>query len=365
VAAGALIIIVGVLLWALGGLLFGMGDQDEAWSVDGAADAISDLGNRISDAVGGLFDAGAAGTAERILVLEERVIGGVVVQGEEIFFVYVDDSFENGNFITSIVVERMDADGQNRQETALLWERDKIPWIHGFDVTEAGYFRIFIEERDWGAWDREEDEVVLTYFYIEFDAAGNVVHQWTLTEENYAADMRWVSGAVFTPDGDLVVDVFTEEDVFTNDERYLYIFGRDGTRRNTLSAVGEIARTSDGRIFMFAGHLWEIDVASAAFGEIVGGMYAWDMFSAPAHSPFDLYGNRHLAGTGTTRLYGYTFEPRERTLLFDWDEFGFIPQGFGHHLGFLADGRIALLRLHMDNDIGELQSWTEVFILTP
>ena len=356
-----LLLTIAVLIWAAAGLFFALEDVVEEWNFPTIEDVFSggdaqapDFATEISNDL----------PIETLLTLENRFISGMAVQGDVIYFIYADFERENEDTdifsVSHITVERISSDGQDRQRTLLPWVSEGLRswWVVGFDVTEVGYFRFFIEERRWAD---EDDEIEVLRFYAEYDTTGKLVHWWPLSNAEY---LLVLLEAIFTPDGDLVLHGFTEEG------GAFYVLGRDGVIRGSLDAIGEIVRARDGRIFMFAGHMWEVGVETAAWGEVIGGAAARDMHPTQRDALFDLYGTVAYS-TGSIRLYGYHLDSGERTRIFDWDEFGLLPQrqqdtrpgeAFEFvHLGFLPDGRVVVLR---EREVDELWQ-AELFLISP
>jgi len=145
----------------------------------------------------------------------------------------------------------------------------------------------------------------------------------------------------------------------------IYTLAPDGTLRSRLHVgFGHLAQTRDGRVAFVGDSLRELDPATGSWGDIISDteIYVWDMHSAPGKSVFDLYFDIVYDDGNDIWLYGYNLSTGVLTPLINWSEMSFLPDDSQDHMGFLADGRIALFHQVRDSNH---QIRTDLLILTP
>ncbi|MCL2842278.1 MAG: extracellular solute-binding protein [Oscillospiraceae bacterium] len=289
-------------------------------------------------------------------------VQGITVHGDRIFYYYLHherDEIENEAEIDwdnwqpptpDIVVASVLADGSDLQEIRIPAPGSSIE-LSAVRVTDDGHIAMLMSHQEWSDFGAET-----TVFYMEYDMAGNQISSREidgLVPEN--SNWFHMSQAILLQDGGAALYVMSDtsgEQIFLLDSNFTV------TGQLDTDWVQGMTQLDDGRVLALSSQwdtatqtthstLQELDIAAGALGaeHPFTMANAHQLFPAREGSEFDLYIG------DANHLFGYSFDTGERALLLNWIEAGIVSDG-GSHIGFLPDGRIAVLT--MDFGIGRM-----------
>ncbi|MCL2572840.1 MAG: hypothetical protein FWE11_10630 [Defluviitaleaceae bacterium] len=259
-----------------------------------------------------------------VAIIESNHINGAMLHDGWIYFWYTAGRWDN----RSIVIERVDLNGNQRRSTVIDWESDE--WIRVGDVaiTDEGSYMVLI-------WvDMFGDGV--TMWLNEYDIDGYFV----ATHSHATFSDIWTPfRSAITYEGKVIADISGV------DYSRIFIIDSEGAVMELPTDFGLLQRGPDNRFFISSWLLQEIDIYAGEWGEVILDRISDAMpsgsreYAFDRSCPFDFYFSFYI--DRGWHLFGFDIGDNELSFILDWGSAWIDYESVTEHL-YLGNGRIAV-----------------------